>query len=307
MTLLGEYTLDNFQFFIPSSLKISSHLKQQCPGSKNFRKNCVPVIYSEDFKNTLGVLRLPLHHVLSPEYFGHTLEDLNWLYKNKEFLIPSEQMGLRVVIQPPLLKFIIITQKQGSEQYHIEFSSSKNVLAQKNLMALHLKYLDFRDLILKLKPYVNSHAGSIVDYSTEQAPIEKEYIKYSAIPVHQYSFNLSKFKYLVDFLQHNRTKINVPVLSYNSTMAPSEEASASILKFGRTLSSFLNGKPLCRVQIFFMVSHPNFKKSMESKVVTSGDTVDQKATDDIFFEIKIEDFLNMFYTYNEKFGPLYLW
>lgn len=215
-------------------------------------------------------------------------------------------MELRVVIQGSSLKFIIIPQGQGSEQYHIEFANIKSFLSRENFMVLHLKYLDFMDLKLKLKPHIDSRARLNVNYVTEQAQIGKELIKYSVIPVQRYSFNISKFKYVADLLRHNQAKISAPIVSYNSTMAQGQGVSSPILKFGRALTSFSTGKPLCRVQIILMITHPNFKKNAESAAIFSENEPDQDANNDIFFEVKTGDFLNMVDTYTEKFGPLYL-
>jgi len=255
MELLGKYILDSFQFFFPPSTGIQAYLKKYCQGSKNYKKNCLPLICSENFFSTRGTSRAACPEVLGPQHFGHNASELNWSFDGKAYTIPSEQTEMEVFIQPPFLKFIILTQKQGRQQYHIEFSRPGNLFAPRSLAALYLKYVDFQDLLSRLQPYGESARRTAGENFIDLLAEEKDGLQYTVTLMHDYFFNLLNFLYLKLFLEQNNLKANPASLIFSFEGAEKENQEPCLLQFVKIQRS-PSGERLRHPQIVFMISRP---------------------------------------------------
>ena len=307
MILAKDYPLDSFRLFFPSGLKIFSHLRQYCPGSKNFKKNCTPLVYSEDVRNSLGLKGLTREHVLAPEYFSRKEPDLGWVFKDGKYFIPSEQMSLRVFIDPPVLKFLIIPQNDSIEQYHLEFRGPKDISDKESFMAFNLKYLDFQDLMEGLAPYTENSGRVLTDFKAEPSAASKDEGCYSLMPAESYCIDTSAFRYIPDFISTTKAKSYPPVFLYKRSAQEAGRMHPAVVKFGRLAVGAGPGKALCRVQVFFALSGFDAKDHSGYGISISEDKPLQDAPPEIYLKININDFINSVHTYNEKIGPICLW
>lgn len=307
MKLLGKYDLDFFQFALPSHLKLSLYLKEFCSGSKNFKRNCAPLISSENVSGSIGLTELPHDHILDPENFGRTLKELKWKLKEGKYSIPSQHVELQVFLDGSRLKFCIIPHKNQIEQYHIEFSSVKSPSVGDNLAILYLKYIDFMDILSKVDSGVTAAARCLVEYHEEPKAKGKESFRYASIPVNKYNFNTSQYKYISEFIKQRKINVPAAVLYYDPKLKQHKSLKQPVLHFGRNIKSELTGDMLCRIQLFLILAQEGFNKAGALRAEKPEDMPEAGFPEENSFEVEVGCFLDAVHTYICKFGPLYLW
>lgn len=302
---IGSYILDTLQIYFPWDDDLYTYFKEGGFGTRNYNMKALPLIYTDNTISTVGLEALERNYVLQPEYFNKTLENLGWAHGQNSVrpIIPAEKIKSNVLLlnesDIPKIKFKILPNVDGKEQYHIEYSSRAAFgKMYSNWAILYFTIEDMVDITASISNYLNFRQNNSYEVKLEGRQNQREEMHHTEIPILNYKFSLGEFQYAVEYLQHNGFEGTVPSLVYDSSNMHHIEKMDPVLKYGivytRNTHGFMNRKP----QFVLKVSQPKSITTDGRKKKIKG-FIETTVPVENSLEIAAYDFLNAFESIRE--------
>jgi len=231
--LVGSYVLDTLQIYFAWDDDLYTYLKERGLGQSGMLSKKLPIVYTDNCESTTGVHERSRKYIITPEYFGKTLEELGWKATGRktEPIIPSEKprVDISLVNNKKDLEFRVNPRVNGKEEYHLEYSSMSafgRMYTNWSIIVLTIK--DFHDLLSRLKTYFPETSTSFIDVPihVERKQAQRERLVFVEVPIRSYKFSMSDFLYMRRYFELNGVTGKLPSLvfkdepSYHKIMDP---------------------------------------------------------------------------------------
>jgi hypothetical protein len=304
---VNTYTLDTLQIYFAWDDDLYTYLKERGFGQSGFQRKTLPIIYSDNCESTAASVCTQRKYVINPRYFGKTYEQLGWKPTGKETepIIPAEKPKMTIeMIDSEFLKFKILPQVDGREQYHLEYSTMSAFGRLYTNWAIPVMTMnDFRDLTSKLletiKPSATKRGYDFVQ--TEEKQRQRELMYYVEIPVSSYKFSIGEFLHAKDFLALNGVKGTLPSLVFKNESKYLEKLQP-VLKVGFVQTSKEQGFEIRKPQCALKIAQPKMTTSLRGKRSKAKGLIIEEDTYENYFTVLAEDFARSSQTIVKKYS-----
>jgi hypothetical protein len=308
MIEIGSYTLDTLQIYFPWDDDLYTYFKDRGFGTQNYKMKSFPLIYTDNTISTVGVDALNRNYVIRPEYFNKTLEDLGWTLGKSAVrpVIPAEKIKVNVILLNDnghsIIRFKIIPNVDGKEQYHIEYSSMASYgKMYSNWSIMYFTIGDMIDIMTKISEHLGFRQSKDYIIKTEERQNQRESMHHVEVPIINYRFTVAEFQHAVDYLQHNGFSGKFPSLVYDSSNSQHKEVMHPVLKYGivhtTTSEGFMHRKP----QFVMKIAQPKYIEIDGRKKKIKG-LIEIDVPADNLLEVDANDILNAFTSMRKWYG-----
>jgi hypothetical protein len=305
MRVLGRYVFDTLQIFFPWDDDLYTYFKEHGLGSGGLGSKKLPLIYTDNCESTGGIPERKRNNVIHPRYFGSTYEQLRWKDTGRETqpIIPAEKPELEVAVDesldPPPLHLNIVPRANGTDQYHLEYSSmSEFGRIYKNWATFYLPLDSAKDLSRKLSTHFDEKVQ--LEFLEETKQAQREKFQYLSIGVRKYGFSYSGFDYARRYFELNGVEGPLPNLVYDYADPVSRELLDPLLKIGVIETKTSEGFEKRRAQVALKLSQPKFSMTKrgvrgraKGRIIESPDSSNYVITEAADFATKIHKICSM--------------
>ncbi|WXG44263.1 MAG: hypothetical protein WED04_09555 [Promethearchaeati archaeon SRVP18_Atabeyarchaeia-1] len=267
---IGSYVLDTLQIYFAWDDDLYTHLKEMGFGKGGFERKTMPIIYSDNCESTTREQERRRKYVISPRYFGKTVEALGWQATDRETepIIVSEKPRVKVsLIDDDSLEFRICPQVDGQEQYHLEYSTMAAFGRLYSNWCIPVFAIgDCRDLLSRLGNVLSLPEKDFegIPFLSESKQAQREQMFYVRVPINSYKFSIGEFVYARDFLLSNGVAGTIPSLMFRN-QPPYLEKMNPILKLGFIHTTAQQGFEVRRPQIALKIAQEKMTTSLRGK------------------------------------------